>query len=96
MRRAKLVVTHDTGLMHIAAAFKRPIVSIWGNTVPEFGMYPYYGENYINHFRPTGQGGRRNGVMGSLSVCDDGGEGVMGVLKALFQDRVQEMSEGSL
>ncbi len=41
VRRATLVVTHDTGLMHIAAAFRRPIISVWGNTVPEFGMYPY-------------------------------------------------------
>ena len=41
LRQATLVVSHDTGLMHIAAAFGRPIVSIWGNTVPEFGMYPY-------------------------------------------------------
>ena len=29
--------------MHIAAAFKKKIISVWGNTVPEFGMYPYYG-----------------------------------------------------
>lgn len=35
------VITHDTGLMHIAAAFNKPIYSIWGNTIPEFGMYPY-------------------------------------------------------
>ena len=41
VRRSKLIITHDTGLMHIAAALKKPIVSIWGNTVPEFGMYPY-------------------------------------------------------
>lgn len=46
-RRAKLVITNDTGLMHIAAAFKRPVISLWGNTVPEFGMYPYYGDNYL-------------------------------------------------
>lgn len=39
--QAKLVIAHDTGFMHIAAALKRPIVSIWGNTVPKFGMYPY-------------------------------------------------------
>lgn len=51
VRQAKLIVTHDTGLMHIAAAFKRPIVSIWGNTVPEFGMAPYYGDNYLHHYR---------------------------------------------
>lgn len=47
VRRAKLVITNDTGLMHIAAAFKRPIVSLWGNTIPEFGMYPYYGKKYL-------------------------------------------------
>ncbi len=35
------VISHDTGLMHIAAAFNKPVLSIWGNTVPEFGMYPY-------------------------------------------------------
>lgn len=42
VRQAKTVITHDTGLMHIAAALKKPIISIWGNTIPEFGMYPYY------------------------------------------------------
>ncbi|MCY7422916.1 MAG: glycosyltransferase family 9 protein [Chitinophagaceae bacterium] len=43
VRRSKFIITHDTGLMHIAAAFKKQIISIWGNTVPEFGMDPYYG-----------------------------------------------------
>lgn len=37
---AELVITNDTGLMHIAAAFQKKIISIWGNTVPELGMYP--------------------------------------------------------
>lgn len=55
VRQAKMIVTHDTGLMHIAAAFKRPIISIWGNTVPEFGMYPYYGDNYLFHYRQGNQ-----------------------------------------
>lgn len=40
-----VIITNDTGLMHIAAAFKKPIISIWGNTVPDFGMYPYLPEN---------------------------------------------------
>jgi heptosyltransferase-2 len=43
VRNAKLIITHDTGLMHIAVAFQKPVVSVWGNTVPSFGMYPYYG-----------------------------------------------------
>lgn len=41
VRQAEKVVTHDTGLMHIAAAFGKDIVSVWGNTIPEFGMTPY-------------------------------------------------------
>ena len=41
VRDANLVLTNDTGLMHIAAAFHKKILSFWGNTVPAFGMVPY-------------------------------------------------------
>jgi heptosyltransferase-2 len=41
VKKAKVVIAHDTGLMHIASAFSKPTISIWGNTIPEFGMYPY-------------------------------------------------------
>lgn len=41
IRKALIVFSHDTGLMHVAAAFKKKVYSIWGNTIPEFGMYPY-------------------------------------------------------
>ncbi len=44
LAKADLVVAHDTGMMHLAAAFKKPLISIWGNTVPAFGMYPLYPE----------------------------------------------------
>ena len=47
IRRSKLVISNDTGLMHIAAAFGKPLISLWGNTVPAFGMYPYYGQNRL-------------------------------------------------
>lgn len=42
LKYAQAVVAHDTGLMHIAAAFNKPVISIWGNTIPEFGMTPYF------------------------------------------------------
>lgn len=41
IRMATHVISHDTAIMHIAAAFRKPIVSIWGNTIPAFGMTPY-------------------------------------------------------
>ncbi len=41
IKQAQKVITHDTGLMHIAAAFKKEIISVWGNTVPDFGFTPY-------------------------------------------------------
>jgi len=42
------VIAHDTGLMHIAAAFRKRIISVWGNTIPEFGMFPYMPGNESN------------------------------------------------
>ena len=44
IKMSKAVLTSDTGMMHIAAALHKPMVSVWGNTVPEFGMYQYYPE----------------------------------------------------
>jgi ADP-heptose:LPS heptosyltransferase len=51
VKEAKLLVTNDTGLMHIGAAFNKPIISLWGNTVPEFGMTPYYGKYEIPNMK---------------------------------------------
>jgi len=41
IKKSKYVFTHDSGLMHIAAALKKEVFTIWGNTIPLFGMYPY-------------------------------------------------------
>ena len=41
IRQSDKIITNDTGLMHVAAAFGKTILSVWGNTIPEFGMYPY-------------------------------------------------------
>lgn len=40
--KANKIIGFDTGLTHIAEAFNRPIVSVWGGTVPELlGVQPY-------------------------------------------------------
>lgn len=48
IKMSKAVLTSDTGMMHIAAAFNKPMVSVWGNTVPEFGMYQLYPKGSAN------------------------------------------------
>ncbi len=49
VKQAQVLLTHDTGLMHIASSFNQKIVSVWGNTVPELGMYPYMPKNRENY-----------------------------------------------
>ncbi|MEI7490743.1 MAG: glycosyltransferase family 9 protein [Bacteroidota bacterium] len=45
VRQSSAVLTNDTGLMHISAAYHKRMVSVWGNTIPAFGMYPYMPSN---------------------------------------------------
>jgi len=54
IKQADVVIAHDTGMMHIAAAFNKKIISVWGNTIPQFGMYPYLPEgspSYISEVK---------------------------------------------
>ncbi len=37
-------------MMHIGAALKKPIIAVWGSTVPQFGMSPYYGNHKIPYY----------------------------------------------
>lgn len=41
VQQSSAVIVNDTGVMHMAAAFQRPVLSIWGNTTPRLGMTPY-------------------------------------------------------
>lgn len=54
VKQSKVLITHDTGLMHIGAAFHKKIISLWGNTVPQFGMTPYRAHPSSQQFEVTG------------------------------------------
>ncbi|NBC24477.1 MAG: glycosyl transferase [Bacteroidetes bacterium] len=45
--QADFAMVPDTGMMHISAALKKPIVLFWGSTSEEFGMFPYFGHRDI-------------------------------------------------
>ncbi|MDG1147038.1 MAG: glycosyltransferase family 9 protein [Crocinitomicaceae bacterium] len=40
VQKSELVLTNDTGVMHIAAAFNKKIISFWGCTKPSIGFGP--------------------------------------------------------
>lgn len=59
----RLVISNDSAPTHIASAMRRPVITIYGSTVPEFGFYPY-GEGHAViqkglYCRPCGIHGRR-------------------------------------
>ncbi|NOR33529.1 MAG: glycosyl transferase, partial [Bacteroidales bacterium] len=54
VRQARVLITHDTGLMHIGAAFQKKIISVWGNTVPRFGMFPFRADPSSLQFEVAG------------------------------------------
>ena len=77
VKMARQIISHDTGLMHIAAAFKKPVISIWGNTVPQFGMYPYKTTESIIvevndlHCRPCSKIGYKKCPLGHFKCMND-------------------------
>jgi lipopolysaccharide heptosyltransferase II len=42
-----LVISNDTGLMHLAAARYKKVIAIFGSTVQEFGFFPYGTRNIV-------------------------------------------------
>jgi heptosyltransferase-2 len=41
LQQCHLLLSNDSGLMHMAAALRVPVVAIFGPTVQEFGFYPF-------------------------------------------------------
>ena len=70
VKQAQLVVAGDTGLMHVAAAFGKNIISLWGCTRPGLGMYPWRPGNHSVMIEPVGRGDRPCSKLGD--VCKHG------------------------
>ncbi len=52
LQKSKLVLTNDTGMMHLASAFDNPIISFWGCTKPSLGFQPYIAKQFENIISP--------------------------------------------
>jgi heptosyltransferase-2 len=59
----KVIVSNDSAPVHITSAMKRPVVAIFGSTIPEFGFAPNGGDHLIiqkkMECRPCGIHGRQ-------------------------------------
>jgi ADP-heptose:LPS heptosyltransferase len=53
LRKSKMVIAHEGPLMQVAAAFKKPVIAVWGSGSPLAGKAPYYGgsTNLLDHVK---------------------------------------------
>ncbi|GAB4397548.1 MAG: hypothetical protein OHK0053_14240 [Microscillaceae bacterium] len=75
VQQADYVVGHDTGLTHIAAAFKKKIYAIYGGTLSQY-LYPYGTESVIIEHpnlacRPCAKAGRADCPKGHFKCMLD-------------------------
>lgn len=78
VKHSKLLLSNDTGLMHIGAAFGKNMISFWGCTKPILGFAPYYaGEKSVEliskkSLQPCSKHGRscRHHELGCIQFID--------------------------
>jgi heptosyltransferase-2 len=89
MQFCDVIVTNDSGLMHIAAAMKKKLVAIFGSTVREFGFFPVGTENIVIerkglYCRPCSHIGRSNCPEGHFRCMNEiQVDDVIGSIKAI-------------
>jgi lipopolysaccharide heptosyltransferase II len=76
LSKARALIVNDTGLMHMATAVKTPVLAIFGNTVEEFGFFPYRGntivvQNKNLYCRPCSHIGKNNCPEGHFKCMFD-------------------------
>lgn len=47
LARARVLVSGDTGVMHMATGVGTPVVALFGPTVEQFGFFPYHGRSVV-------------------------------------------------
>ncbi len=72
LRQSRVVISGDTGLMHIASAFGKKIISVWGCTVPGLGMSPWRAHPDSVRIEPVGRKKRPCSKLGNR--CKYGNE----------------------
>lgn len=45
IKNSQLVISHDTGFLHVAVAFNKPTITIWGATSPVLQFEAYYAKD---------------------------------------------------
>lgn len=94
LKNAALVIAGDTGMMHIASAFGKKIISLWGCTVPGLGMYPYRPHPDSVMLEPKGRDKRPCSKLGNKCKYGEenrcieqiGDDEVVGMVKRLMED----------
>ena len=88
LARARLVISGDTGVMHMATGVGTPVVALFGPTVRQFGFFPYRGRAEVLErpldCRPCSvMGGARCPMGHHRCLADIGPDDVMGAVARL-------------
>lgn len=47
IKKSKVLITGDTGMMHLATALQKSVIAVFGSTHPFLGYTPFYGETNV-------------------------------------------------